>query len=41
MNINLFDELQADDETLARLHQRLDAAYRELTVSARLSAASC
>ena len=32
MNINLFDELQADDETLARLHQRLerDAATDEL-----------
>ena len=32
MSINLFDELQADDETLARLHQRLerDAATDEL-----------
>ena len=32
MSINLFDELQADDETLARLHQRLehDAATDDL-----------
>ena len=32
MSTNLFDELQADDETLARLHQRLerDAATDEL-----------
>ena len=40
MSINLFDELQADDETLARLHQRLehdsatddllDVAYRTI-----------
>ena len=32
MSINLFDELQADDETLARLHQRLehDAATDQL-----------
>ena len=32
MSINLFDELHADDETLARLHQRLerDAATGEL-----------
>jgi methylated-DNA-[protein]-cysteine S-methyltransferase len=32
MSINLFDELQADDETLARLHRRLerDAASDEL-----------
>ena len=32
MNTNLFDELRADDETLARLHQRLerDAATDEL-----------
>ncbi len=32
MNINLFDELQADDETLVRLHQRLErnAATDEL-----------
>ena len=32
MSTNLFDDLQADSETLARLHQRLerDAAHDEL-----------